>query len=78
MKVSKAIELLTGWFELDDEIMIDWVEQDDFFYINDKPVDDKIWKESCQRADSNEYIFDTEMAQIIVEDVIREHTNEST
>ena len=43
MKVSKAIELLTGWFELDDEIMIDWVEQDDFYYINDKPVDDRIW-----------------------------------
>jgi len=78
MKVNKAIELLTDWFKPDDEIMIDWLEQDDIILRDDKPVTDEIWKESCQRADSNEYIFDTEMAQIIVEDVIREHTNEST
>ena len=78
MKVSKAIELLTDWFKPDDEIMIDWLEQDDFFYINDKPVDDKIWKKSCEIADNSEWIFDNEMAQIIVEDVIRERTNEST
>ena len=72
MKVSKVIEILTDWFEPDDEIMIHWVEQDDFFYIDDKPVDDKLWKKACEIADDSEYIFDTEMAQIIVEDVIRE------
>ena len=73
MKVSKAIEILTDWFELDDEIMIDWVEQEDFFYINDKPVDNKIWKKACEIADDSDYIFDSEMAQIIIENVIKEN-----
>ena len=71
MKVSKAIELLTDWFKPDDEIMIDWLEQGDIFLMDDKPVDDEIWKKACEIADNSEYIFDTEMAQIIVEDVIR-------
>tara|TARA_R110002020_G_scaffold24191_5_gene79765 strand:+ start:358 stop:585 length:228 start_codon:yes stop_codon:yes gene_type:complete len=74
MKVSKVIEILNDWFESDDEIMIDWVEQDDFFYIEDKPVDDEIWKKACEIADNSEWIFDNEMAQIIVEDVIREES----
>jgi len=72
MKVSKAIELLTEWCKPDDEIMIDWLEQDDIILMDDKPVDDEIWKKACEVADNSEYIFDTEMAQIIVEDVIRE------
>ena len=35
MKVSKAIKYLTEWFEPNDDIMINWLEQDDFFYIKD-------------------------------------------
>ena len=72
MKVSKAIKYLTEWFEPNEDIIINWFEQDDFFYIKDKPVDDRVWKESCDRSDENEYIFDSEMAQIIIEDVMRE------
>ena len=61
MQVKEVIkQLQSKWYEPDDYIMIGWCEFDN--------LTQEVWKEACARADNSEYIFDMEMARVIVSD----------
>ena len=67
MIVSKVIEHLQKYNNPDDYIMIGWC---DFEGLNgDDNLTQEVWKEACARADENDWIFDMEMARVIVSDV---------
>jgi hypothetical protein len=67
MQLKKAIEQLQKHYNADDHIMIDWC---DFDSLNgDDELTLEVWEEACRRADNSDYIFDMEMARIIVSDV---------
>jgi hypothetical protein len=72
MQVKEAIEYLTKHNELDDHIMIGWkaiedLNGDELCPMPNLTID--VWNEACARADRNEYLFDNEMAEIIIRDV---------
>ncbi len=69
MKVKAAIEALLGWFDPDDDIVIDWFEKDDFFYIHDKEIDDKVWEDACYMAESSEYLMDRDVVEIMLREI---------
>jgi hypothetical protein len=66
MQVKDVIKQLQNekWYKLDDHIMIGWA---DFDSLNgDDELTQEVWQEACARGDDNEYIFDMEMARILV------------
>jgi len=67
MQVKDVIAQLIKSYSMDDHIMIDWA---DFDSLNgDDELTPEVWQEACARGDENEWIFDMEMARIIVSDV---------
>ena len=67
MQVKDVIAQLQKYNNPDDYIMIDWCEFDGL--NDDDNLTQEVWKEACARADNNAYIFDMDMARIIVSDV---------
>jgi hypothetical protein len=67
MIVSEVIEQLQKHYNADDHIMIGWCEFDSL--NGDDELTLEVWEEACTRADDSEYIFDMEMARVIVSDV---------
>ena len=66
MQVKDVIKQLQNekWYELDDHIMIGWA---DFDSLNgDGKLTQEVWQEACTRGDDSEYVFDMEMARILV------------
>ena len=72
MKVKKAIETLSKWFDLDDDIVIDWFEKDDFFYTNDQEIDDELWEATCYRAEDSEFLMDRDVVEIMMRELKEE------
>ena len=67
MQVKEVIEQLQKHYNEDDYIMIDWC---DFDSLNgDDELTQEVWEEACANADNSDWIFDMEMARIIVSDV---------
>lgn len=57
---------------MDDHIMIGWKAIEDLNGDELCPMPSltsDVWNEACARADRNEYLFDNEMAEIIIRDV---------
>jgi hypothetical protein len=66
MQVKNVIAQLVKSYGMDDHIMIDWA---DFDSLNgDDELTQEVWEEACSRGDENDWIFDMEMARIIVSD----------
>ena len=66
MQVKDVIAQLKKYHNLDDHIMVGWA---DFDSLNgDNELTQEVWEEACARGDENEWIFDMEMARIIVSD----------
>ena len=68
MQVKYVITQLIKYHNLDDHIMIGYCEFDDV-QIDKEDMTQEAWEEACVRADDSEYLFDMEMARIIVSDV---------
>ena len=68
MQVKDVITQLIKYHNLDDHIMIGYCEFDDV-QIDKEDMTQEAWEEACVRADDSEYLFDMEMARIIVSDV---------
>ena len=66
MIVAEAIEQLQKYHNQSEHIMIGWCGFDDL--NGDDKLTLGIWEEACARADNSEYLFDMEMARIIVSD----------
>ena len=69
MQVKDVIKQLQNenWYKPNDHIMIGWA---DFDSLNgDNELTQEVWEEACARGDENEWIFDMEMARIIVSNV---------
>ena len=64
MQVKEVIEQLQKHYNADDHIMIGWCEFDNL--NGDDNLTHEVWEEACARADNSEYLFDMEMARIIV------------
>ena len=67
MQVKDVIAQLQKYNNPDDYIMIDWCDFDGL--DGDDNLTHEVWQEACARADESEYLFDMEMARIIVSDV---------
>ena len=67
MQVKDVIAQLKKYNNLDDHIMIGYCEFDDL-QIDNEDMTQEVWEEACVRADDSEYLFDMEMARIIVSD----------
>ena len=66
MQVKDVIAQLKKYHNLDDHIMVGWA---DFDSLNgDNELTQEVWEEACARGDENDWIFDMEMARIIVSD----------
>ena len=68
MIVKRVIEMLQKQYNADEHIMIDWVDQENMHDRMGDDISDKLWIDSCNLADDSEYLFDTEMAEIIIID----------
>ena len=70
MQVKDVIKQLQNenWYKPNDHIMIGYCEFDDV-QIDKEDMTQEAWEEACVRADDSEYLFDMEMARIIVSDV---------
>ena len=72
MKVKAAIETLSKWFDLDDDIVIDWFEKDDFRDENDQEIDDELWEATCYRAEDSEFLMDRDVVEIMMRELKEE------
>ena len=72
MKVKAAIEVLSKWFSLDDDIVIDWFEKDDFFYVDDDEINDELWEATCYRAEDSEFLMDRDVVEIMMRELKEE------
>jgi len=54
MKVSEAIEVLSGFYEPDDEICISWWGRELFPDADNKPCTDEQWQKAVDDFDANE------------------------
>jgi hypothetical protein len=71
MKVKAAIEVLSKWFDLDDDIVIDWFEKDDFRDENGQEIDDELWEATCYRAEDSEFLMDRDVVEIMMRELRR-------
>lgn len=72
MQVKNVIAKLVKSYGMDDHIMIGWKAIEDLNGDELCPMPNltsDVWNEACARADRNEYLFDNEMAEIIIRDV---------
>ena len=69
MKVKEVIQLLAKEYNMDEHLMIDWVDQQDMKdrWFGDN-IPNKLWITSCQVADRSEHIFDNDFAEVIIRD----------
>ena len=67
MIVKDVIKQLQNkdWYKPDDHIMIGWCEFGDV-EIDNAELTHEVWEEACARADNSGYLFDMEVARIIV------------
>jgi len=75
MKVKDAIKQLQNenWYHPNDDIMIGWCEFDDL-KIDREDLTLEEWQEACVKADNSEYLFDMEVARLIVSDTADGYT----
>ncbi len=75
MQVKDVIAQLKKYHNLDDHIMIGYCEFDDV-QIDNEDMTQEEWEVACVRADDSEYLFDMEVARMLVDNVQFDIKNE--